>query len=193
MTARPPRLRSEEVSPPGVAMRVEGGEIHITLPDEQLKVSPQDLLEWVKCAAGAVIHYYVHFPVRHLTLQIRASRRNGVSHGVTYAKGGGLITVAMGRGTESNALRNDWVLTHEMIHLAFPSMAENHHWIEEGTSTYVEPVARAEVGQIPVADVWKQFILDMPKGQPAPRASARAAFHFCATRGEVGSAWICRF
>ena len=132
-----------------------------------MKVSSQDLLEWVRSAAGAVVHYYGHFPVPHLTLRIRAGRRNGVSHGVTYAKGGGLINVAVGAGTEIDALKDDWVLTHEMIHLAFPSMAENHHWIEEGISTYVEPVARAQVGQIPVAEVWKQFILDMPKGQPA--------------------------
>jgi hypothetical protein len=55
-----------------------------------------------------------------------------------------------------------------MIHLAFPSMAENHHWIEEGISTYVQPIARAQVGQLPEAAVWKEFILDMPKGQPAP-------------------------
>ena len=168
VTVNPTRLGSEEVGPTGMVMRVAGGEIHITLPDAQMKTSSQDLLEWVRSAAGAVVHYYGHFPVPHLTLQIRAGRRNGVSHGVTYAKGGGLINVAVGQGTEIDALKDDWVLTHEMIHLAFPSMAENHHWIEEGISTYVEPVARAQAGQLPVAEVWKQFILDMPKGQPAP-------------------------
>ena len=161
------RLESEGVSPTGMVIRVAGGEIHVTLPDEQLKISSQDLLEWVRSAAGAVVHYYGHFPVPRLTLRVRAGRRNGVSRGVTYAKGGGLINVTVGPGTEIDALKDDWVLTHEMIHLAFPSMAENHHWIEEGISTYVEPVARAQVGQIPVAEVWKQFILDMPKGQPA--------------------------
>lgn len=168
VTVLPPPLGSEEVSPTGAVMRVEGSEIHITLPDEQLKVSSQDLLEWVRSAAGAVVYYYGHFPVPHLTLRIRAGRRNGVGRGVTYAKGGGLIDVAVGPGTEIDALKDDWVLTHEMIHLAFPSMAEKHHWIEEGISTYVEPVARAQVGQFPVAEVWKQFILDMPQGQPAP-------------------------
>ena len=64
-------------------------------------------------------------------------------------------------------LKDDWVLTHEMIHLAFPNMASNHHWIEEGISTYVEPVARAQVGNIPVTEVWRQWIRDMPQGEPA--------------------------
>jgi hypothetical protein len=162
----PPPLCSQDVGPAGLVIRVGGGEIHVTLPDEPMKVSSQDLLGWVRSAAATVANYYGHFPVSHLTLQIRAGHRDGVSHGVTYAKGGGLIVVAVGAGAGTDALKDDWVLTHEMIHLAFPSMAENHHWIEEGISTYVEPVARAQVGQMPVAEVWKQFIRDMPQGQP---------------------------
>ncbi len=159
---------SGEGASPEVVMRVAGSEIQIILPEEQLKVSSQDLLEWVKSAAGAVEHYYGRFPVPHLTLRIRAGRGENVGHGVTFAKGGGLITVAVGREAEVAALKDDWVLTHEMIHLAFPSMAEKHHWIEEGISTYVEPVARAQVGQLPESEVWKQFIRDMPQGEPAP-------------------------
>ncbi len=162
----PPPPCSQDVGPVGLVIRVAGGEIHVTLPDEPMEVSSRDLLGWVRSAAAAVAHYYGHFPVSHLTLQIRAGHRDGVSHGVTYAKGGGLIVVAVGAGAGIDALKDDWVLTHEMIHLAFPSMAENHHWIEEGISTYVEPVARAQVGQMPVAEVWKQFIRDMPQGQP---------------------------
>ena len=55
----PTRVGSEEVSPTGMVIRVAGGEIHITLPDEQLKISTHDLLEWVGSAAGAVVHYYL--------------------------------------------------------------------------------------------------------------------------------------
>lgn len=165
-TVLPPRARSEEARPADTVLRVAGGEIHITLPAEQMTVSTHDLLEWVTSAANAVAHYYGHFPVPHPALRIRAGSRNGVSHGITYAKGGGLIVVTVGASAGIDALKDDWVLTHEMIHLAFPSMAENHHWIEEGISTYVEPVARAQMGQIPVAEVWKQFIRDMPQGEP---------------------------
>jgi hypothetical protein len=47
-------------------------------------------------------------------------------------------------------------------------MEDSHHWIEEGIATYVEPVARAQVNQMPVSAVWREFIRDMPKGQPGP-------------------------
>jgi hypothetical protein len=30
-----------------------------------------------------------------------------------------------------------------MVHFGFPSINRRHHWIEEGTATYVEPIARA--------------------------------------------------
>jgi hypothetical protein len=167
ITVLSPYLKSEDVSQPDVMMQVPGGEIQITLPDKQLNVSSPDLLEWVRSSADAVVQYYGHFPVPHLTLRIRVGRRKGVTRGVTYPKNGGLINVAVGPGTDIDDLKDDWVLTHEMIHLAFPSMADNHHWIEEGIATYVEPLARARVGHFPVAEVWKQFILNMPKGQPA--------------------------
>jgi hypothetical protein len=86
---------------------------------------------------------------------------------VTYPRGGGLIVITVGTDAEVDDLNDDWVLTHEMTHLAFPNMAEEHHWIEEGLATYVEPVARAQVGQLPIVEVWRQFIIDMPQGEPA--------------------------
>ncbi|GAC1648728.1 MAG: hypothetical protein NVS9B15_07630 [Acidobacteriaceae bacterium] len=45
-------------------------------------------------------------------------------------------------------------------------MADEHHWIEEGSATYIEPIARAQIGNMSVEDVWKQFVRDMPKGEP---------------------------
>ncbi len=93
----------------------------------------------------------------------------GVHGGTTYpADGGGLITISVGSGTTVGQLNSDWMLTHEMIHLAFPSMAENHHWIEEGISVYVEPIARVQAGQLSAAEMWNDVVRDMPQGEPEP-------------------------
>ncbi len=156
----------EKPDPQLLVLAVPSGKIEVTLPDEQLKVGRQDLLTWIKTAANTVSNYYGQFPVPHLTLRVHTDGRAGVHHGVTYATDGGLIVITVGRETSVDDLNDDWDLTHEMIHLAFPSMADKHHWIEEGISTYVEPVARAQAGGIPVDEVWRQFIRDMPKGQP---------------------------
>ena len=62
----------------------------------------------------------------------------------------------------------DWVTTHEMVHLAFPSVAEEHHWSEEGLATYVEPIARARIGELSAKKVWGDMMDGMPKGLPEP-------------------------
>jgi hypothetical protein len=147
-------------------LTIGGGAIGITLPGESMKLSQADLLAWVKRAATAVSQFYGRFPARELTLRVRAGNGSGVRHGVTYPWGGGLILVSVGREATTDDLNDDWVLTHEMIHLAFPNMDEDQHWIEEGISTYVEPVARVAAGQMQAEEMWRVFVRDMPKGQP---------------------------
>lgn len=157
----------QKTDAPATLLDVSGGVIEVTLPGETMKASSKDLLTWIQDAADAVSLYYGRFPVPHLTLLVRSTDGSGVRHGVTYPKDGGLIHVSIGRDTPAEDLKDDWVLTHEMTHLAFPSMPDDQHWIEEGLATYVEPVARAEAGQLSVAEVWRSFIRDMPKGEPA--------------------------
>ena len=147
-------------------LKVSGATIDVTLPEGSMKLTHDDLLGWVKASANTVANYYGHFPVPHLTLKMRSTSGSGIRHGVTYPKDGGLIFISVGRDADVPATKEDWVLVHEMIHLAFPSMDDDQHWIEEGISTYVEPVARARTGGLEVSEVWRTFVRDMPKGEP---------------------------
>ena len=52
--------------------------------------------------------------------------------------------------------------------MAFPSVSRQHHWIEEGLATYVEPIARAQAGSLRAERVWADMVRDMPQGQPGP-------------------------
>jgi hypothetical protein len=79
------------------------------------------------------------------------------------------IRVAIGSSTRAEDLAGNgenWVMVHEMLHLGFPSVEESHHWMEEGLSTYVEPIARVRSGELKAQDVWKDMMEQMPKGQP---------------------------
>jgi|ERR1051326_3396375 hypothetical protein len=158
---------SQEGQSDTATLKIAGSTIEVTLPSDSMKLSRDDLLGWVRGAANAVAGYYGRFPVPHLTLKIRSSNGSGIRHGVTYPKDGGLIFISIGRDADLAATKDDWVLIHEMIHLAFPSMPDDQHWIEEGISTYVEPVARVRVGLMPLDELWRTFIRDMPKGEPA--------------------------
>ncbi len=147
-------------------VKTGGAILDVTFPDENLSVTQADLLHWVTNAADAVTTYYGRFPVPRLTLRIRASDRRGIHGGTTYPTGGGLIIIHVGRETRREDLQQDWMLTHEMIHLAFPSMSRSHHWIEEGISTYVEPIARVQSGQLTAETMWHDVVRDMPQGLP---------------------------
>ena len=59
-------------------------------------------------------------------------------------------------------------MVHEMVHLAFPQVAKQHHWIEEGLATYIEPWARLGIGQLTEETVWKDLVEGLPKGLPGP-------------------------
>jgi len=161
-------LPAQENSADAATLKVSGATIDVTLPDGPMKLSRQELLGWVKNSASTVADYYGHFPVPHLTFKMRSTSGSGIRHGVTYPRDGGLIFISVGRDADLAATKDDWVLVHEMIHLAFPSMDDDQHWIEEGISTYVEPVARAREGGMAVKEVWGTFVRDMPKGEPGP-------------------------
>ncbi len=57
-------------------------------------------------------------------------------------------------------------MTHELVHMAFPSLPDDQHWMEEGLSTYIEPVARVQAGELPAKRIWADMVHDMPKGEP---------------------------
>ncbi len=78
----------------------------------------------------------------------------GVSGGRTWAEDGGLIRIRVGEASTPEDYANDWVLVHEMTHLALPSLPDDQEWLEEGLATYVEPLARAQAGRLSVEEVW---------------------------------------
>ena len=92
----------------------------------------------------------------------------GVRFGTTFGGEHPLIKVWLGQFTDEEMLHHDWVMPHEMVHLAFPHVAEEHHWLEEGIATYVEPLARFGVGQVPVEKIWQDLVQGLPHGLPQP-------------------------
>lgn len=148
------------------------------------------VLDWAASSARAMTVYYERFPVSHLPIRVRLFEGRGVRGGQTTGWNGPAITIAVGRASSASDFTEDWVLTHEMVHLAFPSVPEEHHWIEEGSATYVEPIARARVGDLTPEKVWGDLVDGLPKG--LPRAGDRG-LDFTPTWGRTywGGALFC--
>lgn len=124
------------------------------------------LRRWISDAATAVRTYYGRFPVNRLRIIVQPLEGHGVRTGTTYALHVATIRVGVGRDSQADDLGDDWIMTHEMVHLAMPRFADRHAWLEEGLATYVEPIARAQAGQLSEAKVWGDMFNDMQKGLP---------------------------
>lgn len=137
-----------------------------------LQLSPDQIAGSVKGTALSVARYYGRFPVsRARLLVVPVAGRSGVFGGTTWGDVGGLpgfTRIRMGQDTSLRDLSQDWVITHELIHLALPSQQRDQHWLEEGIATYVEPIIRAPRGQLSVAEVWREMVEGLPQGEPAP-------------------------
>ncbi|MCC6362063.1 MAG: hypothetical protein IT165_00985 [Bryobacterales bacterium] len=150
-------------------VRTSGVVIEVTFDPGEFDVGKQRILEWVSRAASAVAAYYGRFPVTMARLHIRPlAGRDGVRHGVTFGSTPASTRISVGEHTTEAQLRDDWVLTHEFVHMGFPSLARRHHWLEEGLATYVEPIARVQAGQLKPERLWADLVRDIPQGEPQP-------------------------
>jgi predicted metalloprotease with PDZ domain len=149
------------------SFEVGGGTIEVNLDSDLPQATQDQLMDWVHSAANSVVAYYGRFPLPRTYLNIRSFEGKGVHAGHTFGlHNGGLIRISVGRQTSTSELRSDWMLTHEMIHLTFPSVPEEHHWIEEGIAVYVEPIARMRAGNMSKENAWGEMARDMPQGRP---------------------------
>jgi len=155
---------SEEV------LRTGGAQIEVALRLGQSGPKPSDVLDWVKGAANAVATYYGVFPVRHARVVVTGTNEEDKAiHGTTWgdvAGVQGLSRMRLGQEVTKADLDKDWTMTHELVHMAFSSLPEQSHWLEEGLATYVEPIARAQAGQLRAEEVWEGMITGMPHGEP---------------------------
>jgi len=101
--------------------------IDIMIEKSTLRVPAKDVFRWVKSAAESVAVYHGRFPVPQLLIRITPFEGKGVRNGMTFGDRGGRITISLGDGTSPSELASDWMLTHEMVHLAFPSVDDSHH------------------------------------------------------------------
>ena len=90
--------------------------------------------------------------------------------------------MGVGQHTTVAELNDDWTMTHEFIHTAFPDLPDEHHWIEEGLAVYVEPIARVQHGHALAGRRLGRHDQEHAQGRarprrPRPRPRPRLAEH----------------
>jgi hypothetical protein len=151
---------------PKTDLDVPSGVIHIAFAAGDLALPKPKILEWVAASAKAVSTYYGRFPVNSLKLLFVPVDGSRVRGGTTWGYRGAAIRIPLGRDATTDDLKRDWILVHEMVHLALPDMDERYAWLSEGLAVYVEPIARVQAGDLSAKEIWFAMMRDMPKGLP---------------------------
>jgi hypothetical protein len=148
-------------------LHVSGAVLQVDFDHSAFSGGAAPLLAWVTRSADIVSRYYARFPAPRATVRLVPQSGAGVQGGKTFANPNAYIRVQLGREVTAAQLLSDWVLVHEMTHLALPDTGEEHAWLSEGLATYVEGVARVQAGNRSEADVWAEEMRSMPRGLPA--------------------------
>jgi hypothetical protein len=147
------------------ALSLDGVNVQVDFGDTKFSGGTEPLLQWIKRSEGIVAAYYGQFPTSSLRIQVVPQDGGGVRGGQTWA---GFIRIQVGRDVTPAQLMDDWVLVHEMTHLALPDMGEAQSWFSEGLAVYVEGIARVQAGNRTQEDVFTEQMRQMPRGMPQP-------------------------
>lgn len=145
-----------------------GFPIDLAILPGELGLPDDAYAEWVVTAARAVRDHYGRFPLRRALVMILPTSGEWIGPAHTLGNGGGAIIAKVGDRVTRAELERDWVMTHEMIHLAFPSLPPEHAWLGEGLPTYLEPFLRSRRGAITPEEAWRGLVRGLPQGLPRP-------------------------
>jgi hypothetical protein len=151
---------------PRTDLEIGGGTIHVAFAPGEIALPREKLLDWIRISAKAVSTYYGRFPVNSLKLLLVPVDGPRVRGGTTWGYRGAAIRVLLGRASSEDDLRRDWVMVHEMVHLALPDLDDRYAWLSEGLAVYIEPIARVQAGDLSAREIWQAMMRDMPQGFP---------------------------
>jgi hypothetical protein len=141
----------------------------VAIAPDHLRLTDVDVAAWVESAVAAIAGYLARsFPVARTLVVVQRGRPGSPTRGETLGDGGPSVLVRAADGLTAAATRDDWVMTHELLHVVLPSLAREHVWLSEGIPSYVEPLARVRAGIIAPEKVWRELVDGLPQGLPGP-------------------------
>lgn len=153
-------------SQPAERIDVGGATVSLVFADDAPGLNRAAVRDWISLAASAIAAYFGRFPIRTYGVLVIATDGARIAQATTFGFNGPATSIHVGRDADEPVFHNDWILVHEMMHAVSPDLPRRALWLQEGSATWLEPVARAQVGNLPISDVWTQAVRGMPKGEP---------------------------
>jgi hypothetical protein len=129
-------------------------------------LSSIDVTRWIETAVDAITAYYGRPFVDRVLVIVLPGEPGNPTRGETLGAGGPAVLVRAANGLTPGALRDDWVVTHELLHVSLPSLGHDHAWLSEGIATYVEPIVRVRADLVTPEVYWRELVEGLPQGLP---------------------------
>ena len=159
-------LEIETISDTEFAFDIDDSRISVEIRDRVLRGKKEMLLDWIFYSTQTVRQYYGRFPVTSVHIDLQVTDGHAVRFGQAFGGDSPSLRIVVGENVTPAMLRKDWIMVHEMVHLAMADVPYAHRWWLEGLATYVESIARAQQGHLTEEFVWNGFINRMPQGLP---------------------------
>jgi hypothetical protein len=150
---------------------VESGasRVVVSIAPHDLRLTDAEAMGWVKGAVDGIAAYLRHdFPAPRALVVVQRGTPGNPTRGETLGDGGPAVLARAGDGVTAATVRDDWVMTHELLHVVLPSLSHDHVWLSEGLPSYVEPIVRVRAGTLSVEKLWRDLVEGLPQGLPEP-------------------------
>jgi hypothetical protein len=151
----------------GATIESGAARVEVAIAPHGLTLSDAETVAWIRSAVDAVAAYFRGFPASRALVVVMAGR-GAPTRGETLGDGGPGVLLRAGDGLRASTMRDDWVATHELLHVSLPSLSRGHAWLSEGIASYVEPIVRVRAGLTSAETVWRELVEGLPQGLPGP-------------------------
>ena len=139
---------------------VPGATLRITLLQGEEPTNPEDLVSWLRAAAGNLTHVYGRFPnpsPQVIVVPISSFGNSAVPFGRVIRDGGEAVQFFVNPSRSLEDYLGDWTATHEFSHLLLPYVSGRQKWISEGFASYYQNVLMARSGAYSETKAWQKL------------------------------------
>lgn len=140
-----------------VQFEVAGTPFRLAVAPGPARVDANAVRGWLQPAAQAVTELWGEFPSAQVQLLVVPLNRgyDAAPWAQVNRGGGDAVHFFMNAHATPEMLREDWIATHELAHLALPFVHRQDAWLPEGFASYYQNVLRARAGLLTEEQAWQ--------------------------------------
>jgi len=159
-------------------IEVPGASLRVTLLGADDAGRSEDLISWLRAAAGNVTQVYGRFPnpsPQVIVVPIASFGNSAVPFGRVIRDGGEAVQFFVDPSRSLDDYLGDWTATHEFSHLLLPYVQGRHKWISEGFASYYQNVLMARSGAYDETKAWQKLHEGFERARAEPLSAPNDA------------------